>query len=174
MQTQTLLRNDLDTLADAAAFAFSKENQHYIDWAPGLEPEPGETPSGRAPSTCHVDSEGAKEYLGALRDAQIWPSTVWDKPKGPTGIGFTIGDVVEKLKFFREPEYDNVDRCEFCEDVKIKFTEQLDTTKEEHEKRLWGLCLDCYKAGGINPAECRYEHAKAVQAQANGLGINGL
>jgi hypothetical protein len=56
-----------------------------------------------------------------------------------------------------------------------------------HMDRLWGLCLDCFKAGGVNPAECRYEHQKAkvsswlagqqaiAQAgqQQTGLGIQG-
>ena len=125
-----------------------------------MSPEPEETPTGQPPVNCRVDPDGAVEYLGALRDAEVWPPTSWEKPKASGGSGSTIGLLIDRLKHFREPEYDNADRCEFCEDVKIKFTEQLDTMKEEQEKRLWGLCLDCYKAGGVNVGECRFEHAK--------------
>lgn len=133
-----------------------------------MSPDTTETPNGQPPVECHVDSEGAMLYLGALRDAQIWPSTTWPRPNG------TIGDVVEKLKYFREPEYNDADKCECCEEIKIKFTEHLDTLKDIQKDRLWGLCLDCYKAGGVKAGECRYEHAKTQQAQSGGLGISGL
>ena len=133
-----------------------------------MSPDTTETPNGQAPVDCQVDSEGAAVYLGALRDARIWPYTTWEKPNG------TIGDVVEKLKYFREPGYNDADKCECCEDIKIKFTEHLDTVKDAQKVRLWGLCLDCYKAGGVNEGECRYEHPKTQQAQIGGLGIQGL
>lgn len=113
-------------------------------------------------------------YLGALRDAQIWPSTTWARPKAPNGTGATIGDIVEKLNHFREPEYNDADKCEFCEGIKIKFTEQLDTMKDMQKDRLWGLCLDCYNAGGFNAGECRFEHTKPQKPQTGGLGIDGL
>jgi hypothetical protein len=175
VQAQITLRNDLDALADTALIAFSKDKQHHIDYPPEMSPEPDEIEDGRKPGWCRVDSDAAWEYLGALRDSQIFPSTTWDKPDASGGTGFRIGDVVESVKFFRAPNYDNVDKCEFCEDVKGLFTKKLDALKEEHEKRLWGMCLDCYKAGGINPAECRFEHAKpAVQARAQGAGAGGL
>lgn len=133
-----------------------------------MSPDATETPSGQLPVECQVDFEGAASYLGALRDARVWPSTTWEKPNG------TISDVVEKLRYFREPEYNDADKCECCEGIKIKFTEHLDTLKDIQKDRLWGLCLDCYKAGGVNDGECRYEHAKTPQAQNNGLGIKGM
>ena len=72
------------------------------------------------------------------------------------------------------PHYDNADKCEFCEDIKVQFTEKLEETRQMMTERLWGLCLDCFKAGGVHLAECRYEHKKILPAGANGLGINGL
>lgn len=128
-----------------------------------MSPDADETPSGKPPVECRCDQDGAVEYLGALRDAHIWPSTVWNQIKHDAGSGATIDDVINKLKYFKEPEYNDADRCEFCENVKISFTETMDVTKDAQADRLWGLCLDCYKAGGINAGECRFEHAKAVQ-----------
>lgn len=32
--------------------------------------------------------------------------------------------------------------------------------REMQRERLWGLCLDCYKAGGFCEGECRFEHGK--------------
>lgn len=181
VQAQITLRNDIDALADAALIAFPKDKQHHIDYPPEMSPEPEETEAGRKLGWCRVDSDAAWEYLGALRDSQIFPSTTWNRSEGNGGgRGFTIGDIVESVKAFRMPEYDNVDKCEFCEDVKMLFTTKLEALKKEHEKRLWGLCLDCYKAGGINPAECRFHHAKPAMeagtqdAEAGGLAINGL
>ncbi|KAK3709847.1 hypothetical protein LTR37_010676 [Vermiconidia calcicola] len=160
-QAQILLRRDIDMLADACAFTFSKDKIHYIDYAPGLSPDPDE---GRQAVTCPVDSEGAKEYLGALRDAKIWPSVVWEDHSLSSSNGgrkdITIGDMVDRIKAFREPEYDDCDKCEFCEDVRLTFVETLQGKREEQEKRLWGLCLDCFKAGVARAGgECRVEHA---------------
>lgn len=147
-----------------------------------MSPDPDETEGGRKPGWCRVDTDAAWEYLGALRDSEIFPCTVWqalggdDQPRG-----LTIGDIVEKVKCFREPDYDDSDKCEFCEDVKTMFTEKLEELRKAHEKRLWGMCLDCYKAGGINGGECRFEHAKgggrqatSPKANGGGLGISGL
>jgi len=67
---------------------------------------------------------------------------------------------VEKIKVFREPPYDDCDRCAGCFYVKENFTEELERVQEKHAKRLWGQCLDCYKAGGTEQGECRYQHAK--------------
>ena len=86
---------------------------------------------------------------------------------------------MEKLKNSREPEYDDCDKCEFCEGIRINFTEQLDGTKALQAERLWGLCLDCYKAGGVNVGECRFEHAKPQlqllqEVNPGGLGSQGV
>ena len=180
VQAQITLRNDLDALADTALVAFSKDKQHHIDYPPEMSPDPDETEGGRKPGWCRVDADAAWEYLGALRDAEIFPSTTWARPSAENTNGVTIGQIVEKVRAFREPEYDDADACEFCEGAKALFTKRLEALKREHEKRLWGMCLDCYKAGGINPAECRFEHPKAgVQASLpvaddGGLGISGL
>ncbi|KAK4956292.1 hypothetical protein LTR10_005814 [Elasticomyces elasticus] len=71
------------------------------------------------------------------------------------------GALVSTIQAFRIPEYDDCDKCEFCEDVKTAFGTAVDLVKKMHKERLWGLCLDCFKAGGINAGECRYEHSKA-------------
>ena len=97
----TLLRQDLDRLVDHAAFVFSKDCEHFVDFAPGMAPTAMETATGEAPELCRVDIEGAATHLGALRDAKIWPASLWKK---------TLGDVVEKLAAFREPEYDDSER----------------------------------------------------------------
>ena len=154
------LRTDIDTLVDHCAISFSEEALHYIDYPPGLSPSASETPSGKSPSRCVVDREGAREYLGALRDDQIWPSTCWGKSTDGNGGDDTVGNLVDKIKAFRVPVYDDADRCTGCVYVKERFTEELERIKESHAKRLWGLCLDCYKTGGVDPASCRYEHLK--------------
>ena len=179
IRAQMSIRNDLDALADTALVAFSSEKKHHIDYPPNMSPDPDEAENGRTPGWCRVDSDAAWEYLGALRDAHIFPSTAW-KHDGEGRAASTIGDIVDKTKMFREPEYDDADQCEFCEGVKGLFTRKLDVLRKQHEKRLWGMCLDCYKAGGINPGECRVEHAKqglqgpSLEADKDGLGINGL
>lgn len=149
--------------------------------SPESEDEDG---AGGRPGVCRVDADGAWEYLGALREAKIYPSTTWRREDdGDVESSNSIGDMVEKIKLFREPEYDDADACEFCEDVKRSFTNKLKVLKREQADRLWGMCLDCYKAGGANVGECRYEHAKvmppATQAAveqgegSTGLGIQG-
>ena len=138
-----------------------------------MSPEPEGSDDRQTPGLCHVDSEAAKVYLGALGDAEIFPSARWEETS-------TIGDIVAKVGAFVAPDYDDSDKCDFCDEVKVNFTGRLAALKKEHEKRLWGMCLDCYKAGGSNAEECRYEHAKVgVQAnvaagRAGGLGIDGL
>lgn len=42
-----------------------------------------------------------------------------------------------------------------------------------HKDRLWGLCLDCYKAGGTFQGECRYDHYKVARAKEAGQGGGG-
>lgn len=76
----------------------SKQAKHYIDYAPGLSPDADETPTGQPPTECRVDGDGAKEYLGALRDAQVWPITSCNRMGGGAG-GSTIGQ--SKLREFR-------------------------------------------------------------------------
>ena len=143
------LRVDIDILVDSCAAALAKENSHFIDLPPDVDPEEGE-PKG---VTCAVDSQGAPLYLGALRDAKIWPATAW-------GILNAEG-IVSAIKNFREPEYDDCDKCEFCLPLVADFAEKLGMVRKLEEERLWGLCLDCFKAGGANVNECRYAHVKA-------------
>lgn len=172
MRANTTLRNDVDFLADSCALVFSEDVKHYIDYAPGMSPEPNDGGGGR--NDCHVDSQGAMEYLGALRDADIWPPTKWQELTTNRSAGASVQTLVDKLISFREPDYDDCDKCDFCEGVKVNFTKQLERTRENQRDRLWGLCLDCYNSGSTNPGECRYEHAKPHLPQSTGLGIQGL
>ena len=72
----------------------------------------------------------------------------------------TMEGVIEAIKDFEVPDYDDCDKCEFCEDVKEKFSNALAAMKKDQGGRLWGLCLDCFKADGVFTGECRYEHTK--------------
>nr|POF03866.1 hypothetical protein CFP56_21622 [Quercus suber] len=139
------VRADLDLIVDPCSLAFSDTTEHYIDYMPGMTPEPdGET--GRIPgSLCYVDSQCGTLYLGALRDSNIWPPTVWPS---------SLEQVVQNVKAFEIPEYDDCDKCEFCEDVKAKFAIAVGMVKQMHNTRLWGLCLDCFKAGGAFSGGC--------------------
>lgn len=159
-----MIHVDFDTMIDPCIIPLTKETHHYIDWAPQMSPTPESLPEGQRAIECRVDSDGAALYLASLREAGMWPSTVWIQPKDTVdGKGETIGSLIEKLADFREPEYDDADRCEFCEGVKIAFTEELERMQESHRIRLWGLCLDCYdKPGGVNLGECRFEHTKFI------------
>lgn len=94
------------------------------------------------------------EYLGALRDANIWPATKW-----PTTNLLAITSAIEK---FRIPEYDASQNCNFCYHVEDEFAEALNELKEEHKDRLWGLCMECFKAGALKPGECTYQHDKSA------------
>lgn len=90
----------------------------------------------------------------------MWPSTCWPR-RSPTNGDATVQSLVESIKQFQMPQYDDTDRCEGCIPVKDAFRQQLDVVLRLLEKRLWGLCLDCYKsATGVNAGECRYEHPK--------------
>ena len=199
------LRMDFDTLVDVAVRCFSREYRHYIDWAPEMSPDPSETPSGKPPVRCRVDGDGGQEFLGALRDAHIWPSNVWFREgEGSASMGaeeankVSIGDIIDRLAGFTLPEYDDADRCKFCDGIKTEFAAAVKSAKQAQKERLWGLCLDCYKAGGSNEGECRFEHpnpqAKKAEApsqraeaarkvasevkqkeqERGGLGIKGL
>lgn len=143
-------RGDLDLLLEPCSVVFSKSAEHYIDYAPGMVPEPED--DGRiGGSMCHVDQTAAMLFLGILRDERIWPATVWPP---------SLGEIVDAVKMFRMPDHDDCDKCEFCEDTQIKFRDAMKMVKSMHGTRMWGVCLDCFKAGGFNAGECRYEHAK--------------
>ncbi|TKA61291.1 hypothetical protein B0A55_10400 [Friedmanniomyces simplex] len=144
------LKGDIDLLVNPCSVAFSKSARHYIDYAPGMMPDPDDD-GKTVGSICHVDEGAATTYLGALRDELIWPPLAW-----PT----TLGALVSQLQAFRTPDYDDCDKCDFCEDVKSRFGLAVDIVKKMHKDRLWGLCLDCFKAGGVKDGECRYEHSK--------------
>lgn len=144
------LRVDIDILVDSCAAALAKENRHFIDLPPEVDPEDGE-PKG---VNCVVDAQGAPLYLAALRDAKIWPATAW-------GVMNAEG-IVQAIKNFREPEYDDCDKCEFCLPLVEEFAQKLKMVQKLEDERLWGLCLDCFKAGGSNPNDCRYAHNKLV------------
>ena len=73
--------------------------------------------------------------------------------------------------------------CECCEGINEAFVSELHAVRLEHKHKLFGLCLDCFTAGGFNTKPCRYDH-KAVEqtSEQNGgsrgetsaLGIQGL
>lgn len=156
------LRLDLDLLIDPCSAALGKEASHYIDYPPGTEPESNELPfdsSGEPekPVACAVDSQAAPLYLGAMRDAGLWPPTVWGAR--------TAEQLIEAVERFREPEYDDCDKCEFCLPLVEDFDTKLVLVKKLHRERLWGLCLDCFTAGGVNKGECRFAHVKASVAK---------
>ncbi|KAK0249588.1 hypothetical protein LTR02_001922 [Friedmanniomyces endolithicus] len=144
------IKGDVDLLVDPCSVAFAQSAKHYIDYAPGMPPD-ADDDGKTVGSMCHVDEGAAIIFLGALRDDLIWPPLVW-----PT----TLGALISQLQAFRTPAYDDCDKCDFCEDVKTRFGLAVDVVKKMHKDRLWGLCLDCFKAGGVKEGECRYEHSK--------------
>ncbi|KAK3673048.1 hypothetical protein LTR78_007159 [Recurvomyces mirabilis] len=147
------VRADLDLLIEPCSAVFSREAKHFVDYAPGMDPDADD--EGKVSgSLCHVDEGGATTYLGALRDERIWPLTVWQG---------NLATTLTRLRQFRVPEYDDCDKCEFCENIRERFTNVLELVKHMHKERLWGLCLDCFMAGGVNPGECRVEHPKIVK-----------
>ena len=155
------LRLDLDLLTDPCSIALAKESHHYIDCPPDTEPEAADLSDGEPekPTVCAVDSQAAPLYLGALRDAGLWPPTAW-------GATRTAEQLIEGFDRFREPEYDDCDKCEFCLPLVEVFDQKLMLVKKLHKERLWGLCLDCFNAGGVNRGECRFAHVKAAVVKA--------
>jgi hypothetical protein len=149
------LRLDLDLLLEPCAIALGRESHHYIDCPPNMEMDPEELPltsdgEPGKPVVCAVDSQAAPLYLGALRDAGLWPPAAWGAR--------TVGQLITAVERFREPEYDDCDKCEFCLPLVESF--------ELHGERLWGICLDCFSAtAGVDKAECRFAHVKASVAQ---------
>ena len=150
MEAIANLRMDLDLIVDPCAQCLSEDMRHDIDIPPDenlseefLKDDP------RVP--CVVDREGAIEYLSALRDANLWPPTRWPN---------TVEAIVRSFRDFGAPVYDNSDSCIFCLNVVQQFDMVLEQVREMHRSRLWGLCLDCFNAGGVYTGECRHEHVK--------------
>lgn len=128
-----------------------------------MSPEPEDTPTGKPATTCYVDAQDTQVYLAALCDARMWPSTAWEKSGSNVGGPRAIGDMVPKLDRFREPEYNNLDKCECCMDVKKTFLEALKKVKTTQQDRLWAVCLGC--CTGRNAEECRLDHPDLTVAQ---------
>jgi hypothetical protein len=161
LDAASAVRLHVDILVDPCAIALGKESHHYIDCPPDTEPdELPVLPSGEPgkPVVCVVDSQGAPIYLGALRDVGIWPTLAWGAK--------TIGELIQATTALSTPDYDDCDRCDFCQPLTDTFAEKLALVKKLQAERLWGLCLDCFRAGGINLGECRYPHVKAPVAQS--------
>jgi len=157
------LRLDLDLLVDPCAIALGRESHHYIDCPPDTEPDPSEMPltsdgEPGKPVVCTVDPQAAPLYLGALRDAGLWPPSAWGAR--------TAEQLIVAVERFREPEYDDCDKCEFCVPLVESFEAKLALVRTLHRERLWGICLDCFSAGaGAEKGECRFAHVKASVAQ---------
>ncbi|KAK6429444.1 hypothetical protein LTR95_014408 [Oleoguttula sp. CCFEE 5521] len=149
------LRFDIDLLLELCAVALDKESKHYIDCPPDTDPDPVPAWSDLA-VICSVDSQAAPIYLAAMRDAELWPPSAWAKHQ--------IGDVVERVREFRVPDYDDCDKCDFCLPLPEAFEAKLRLVKKLQKDRLWGLCLDCFKAGGVFQGTCRVEHVKVGSA----------
>lgn len=145
------VRIEVDLMVDPCSVAFADSHRHYYDQPPG------ETSSGGDPRKmdllCRVDEQASVEFLGALRDEKIWPATVWPS---------SIGALVDIVREFSTPEYDDCDKCAYCAGVKDLFEAAVARIKKQQAERLWGLCLDCFKAGGLNAGRCRYEHVKPM------------
>ena len=104
-----------------------------------------------------VDSQAAPLYLGALRDAGLWPPSAWGAR--------TLERLIAAVERFREPEYDDCDKCEFCLPLVESFEGKLALVRKLHRERLWGICLDCFSAAaGADKNECRFAHVKASVA----------
>lgn len=146
------VRVDIDDLVNPLAESLASEYTHYVDSPAGDDPTPVEMGGDPDPQHCVVDKEGAVEYLGALRDAKIWPASRW-----PTTNLLAITQAVMN---FRVPEYDASENCHFCYHVEDEFAEALIELKQEYKDRLWGLCLDCFAFRGMRPGKCTIDHDK--------------
>lgn len=163
------LRVDLDLLIDPLAETLSEDSKHYQDCAPGDEGQ--SSTNNEIPQYCPVDRECAAEFLAALRDANLWPATRWQTSTHV--ISGPVGTVVHAMENFRVPDYDATDACYWCVHVEDRFARSLNLIRAMHKDRLWGLCLDCYKAGGTFQGECRYDHYKVARAKEAGQGGGG-
>lgn len=149
------LRLHLDLLTEPCAVALGRESHHYIDCPPDTDPEEAGIDTPERPAVCVVDSQAAPLYLAAMRNEGIWPSTTaWE---GKTGQ-----QVIDAIREFRVPEYDDSDKCDFCLPLVEEFAKKLMLVRQLQKDRLWGLCLDCINAGGINAGECRFAHVKGM------------
>lgn len=158
IEALTAIRTDIDILVAPIADVLAEESKHYGDCPPDDEPDPADYPPGPngepgEPTACVVDREGAPLFLGELRDAEIWPATAWGT--------CTIEGLIQRIREFEAPEYDDSDKCVFCFPLTDVFDEKLNLVRKMHNLRLWGLCLDCFTAGGIHQGKCRYAHVKA-------------
>lgn len=151
-----VLRLDADLLVGPVYHALAKASQHFIGFAPGVDPEPGELSPGVDPVNCAVDEQGAPLYFAALRDGRILPATLW---------GDSAASVIDAFRNLQVPEYDDCDRCEGCIPLVDVFADRLSSLRKAHKERLWGLCLDCFNAGGINHGKCRVDHGKQIPQQ---------
>ncbi|KAM0720667.1 hypothetical protein Q7P37_004804 [Cladosporium fusiforme] len=152
------LRLDLDVLVEPCAIALGKESHHYIDCPPDTEPDESDLPvtadgTPDKPVVCVVDSQAVPAYLAALRNSGIWPPTTW--------AGKSAQQVIDTIVEFRVPDYDDSDKCDFCLPLVEEFAKRLMLVRKLHRERLWGLCLDCFNAGGVYEGECRFAHVKA-------------
>nr|OQO26577.1 hypothetical protein B0A51_06768 [Rachicladosporium sp. CCFEE 5018] len=155
LAAEASLRFDIDLLLELCAVALGKESKHYIDCPPDTDPDPA--PAGSDPAViCAVDSQAAPSYLAAMRDAELWPPSAWAKHE--------IGDVVKRNRELRVPDYDDCDKCDFCLPLTESFEAKFKLVKKLQKDRLWGLCLDCFRSGGVFQGTCRVEHVKVGSA----------
>ncbi|GIZ45916.1 hypothetical protein CKM354_000906200 [Cercospora kikuchii] len=164
------LRIDFDLLIDPLAETMSEDAKHYVDLAPGERPDFNQlgNPGYVSSEICTIDNENGTDLLSALRDANLWPGTRWPllmNSTDPTPSARSqTGSVVAAVERFRVPDADTRDSCFWCMHVEDKFATALGLVRMMHKDRMWGLCLDCYRAeGGVNDTgDCRVEHYKAV------------
>jgi len=109
----------------------------------------------RTPRRAHLAAPRLVSHHNTDNPPHLTTSTTNPLPR-PT----TLGALISQFQAFRTPSYDDCDKCDFCEHVKTRFSLAVDVVKKMHKDRLWGLCLDCFKAGGVKEGECRYEHSK--------------
>jgi hypothetical protein len=152
------LKADLDLLIEPCAESLADETQHNMGCAPDEDDITGE-----APDPCYVDKEGGTEILVSLRDDDIWPSTRW------TNI---LDKTVQAIAQFAPPDLNRIDECYYCIGVHEKFAQALLLVQAMHRDRLWGLCLDCIRHGGLFVGECRYEHFKISTVSALTYRVN--
>lgn len=147
-------RGEMESLVGPLSDCLANEYAHFVDCFPGTQPQP--MAMGGAPDTewCTVDKDAAVEYFSALRDANIWPMKQWPD--------LNLLAIKATFMSFRIPELDASDNCHFCAHVENDFAEAVHEMKDDIMRRIWGLCLDCYKYGGVNPGECRFQHDKSV------------
>jgi hypothetical protein len=149
------LKSDLELLIEPCAEALASEHQHLM----GCSPDEGENEhlTGEPTDACYVDKEGGTEFLVALRDDDIWPSSRWPN---------ILDKTVRAIANHTPPDLNTIDSCYFCIDVHEKYAEALSLVQAMHKERLWGICLDCVKNNGLFIGECRYEHFKLSTVSA--------